>query len=56
MGFYKKSAMIRDISSGVHPCDKERTIKYAITYVPELLQWIHELTNARIKYPNGVKR
>jgi hypothetical protein len=28
-GFYKKSTMIRDISSGVHSCDRERTIKYA---------------------------
>lgn len=29
-GFYKKSAMIRNVSSGVHSCDKERTIKYAV--------------------------
>jgi hypothetical protein len=48
--------MIRDVSAGVHSCNNELTKKYAVAYVPELLHMIYERANARIKYPEGVRR
>jgi len=52
-GFYEKSAIICNVSSGVHSCNNER-IKKCRYHVQELLYRISEPTNARIKYPDGV--
>ena len=51
--FRDKSAIICNVSSGVHPCNNER-IKKCRYCVQELLYRISEPTNARIKYPDGV--
>ena len=47
-GSRKKSAMIRDVSAGDHSGDNERTGKYAVTYVPELLHRIYERQMPRL--------
>jgi len=41
--------MIRDISAGVFSCDYERTGKYAVTDVTDLLHRIGKQANALIK-------